>query len=144
MSQYLQFYLKHKESDIKLCAGYFCTTPARQIGSIGAFPYTDKEKVLTKDDIRLYISNIESEINTIKAYKEEEHKHKVELLDVLCKCSSKDAVESLYDKVSNSDLIIDEYIEELEDWEYRLNKINFISEIYNENKENWDLYYINC
>lgn len=144
MSQYLQFYLKHKESNIKLSAGYFCTTPARQIADIGSFPYTEDEKVLTNDCIKLYISNIESEIDSIKVCKETEHKHKQELLDILYKCNSKDATKTIYDKVCTSNILINGYTEALEDWEYRLNKIKFIFGMYDENKEDWDLYYINC
>lgn len=144
MSQYLSFYLKHKESGIQLCAGYFCTTPARQIDSIGAFPYTEKEKELTKGDIELYINNIKSEINSIKEYKEKESKHKVELVSGMYRCSSKEAAEFFYDKVFDSENLINEYTEELEDWEYRLNKITLISEMYNDNNDDWDLYYINC
>lgn len=144
MSQYLQFYLKHKESNIKFCAGYFCTTPARQIDSIGAFPYTDENKVLTKELIESYINEIKSEVDSMKKYKEENCKHKLELMDNIYKCSSKDVAECFYDKIQDIDISIKEYDEEIEDWEYRLNKIVLISEMYYDNKEDWELYYINC
>lgn len=144
MSQYLQFYLIHKESNTQLCVGYFCTTPARQIDSLGAFPYTTNKVELTEDLIKTYTDNIKAEIDSIKEYKEAEHKRRLELLDFVYKCSSKEVAESFYDKIYSSEDTITEYTEELEDWNYRLSKITFIIEAYKDNKDDWDLYYINC
>lgn len=144
MSQYLQFILKKKESDTKLCIGYFCTTPARQIANTGAFPYTETEIKLTADSTRTYIENIRSEIKSSNTFIEKLTKHRAELQETLYKCSSKEVAESLFEKIEDDEDTINGCMKDLEDWNWRLNKILNVLEIYDDNKDDWELYYINC
>lgn len=144
MSQYLNFTLKHKSSAVSLSLGYFCTTPARQMADAGAFPYTENDTQLSEDLIHSYINILKEELKGSRQFLEKYLKQKSEYQESLYKCTSKEVAEMLLDMISDIDLSLKDLQEDVEDWEWRINKISVILEIYEDNKSEWDLYYTNC
>lgn len=144
MSQYLQFTLKNKENNTKLCLGYFCTTPARQIADTGAFPYTESETALSEEQVKNYLTLIREEVSVTNNYLNKSIKERSELQESLHKCVSKEVAEMLLQRIFEAESTIAEYTEELEDWKWRVNKIINILDIYEDNKDKWNLYYTNC
>lgn len=144
MSQYLTFTLKHKLSEVSISPGYFCTTPARQIADAGAFPYTESETLLSVDLVRSYLQLLKEECKNSQQYLSEYLKRKSEYQESLYKCTSKEVAEMLLDMISDIELSLKDLQEDVDDWEWRINKISTILEMYDDNKSDWDLYYTNC
>ena len=66
------------------------------------------------------------------------------LKETAYKCISPDVVARILEKVEDLQNDWDGYLAEIEDYQYYINKIEFISDLYSENKEDWNLYYYNC
>lgn len=144
MSQYLNLYLKEKEKDTSISLGYFCTTPARQIESLGAFPYTENDTLLTQDSIKSYLSIITEERDKCRKYLEEYVQKKEEIKQNLYKCISKDVAQMFLGNIEDIEQSILELKEIINDWNWIIDKISFMSDIWEKNQENWNLYYSNC
>lgn len=143
MSQYLSFCLKKKDNT-EISLGYFCTTPARQISSVGAFPYTDEDTVLDSDTFSSYLNDIKEEKSKYEKYLADVIKKKQEIEQYVFKCTSKEVAQMYINQIEDCDYSISDYEEEIEDWNWRIDKLQFIYDVWELNKKEWDLYYCNC
>lgn len=143
MSQYLNIFLKKKEVDISVSLAEFCTTPARQISSLGAFPYTESNVLLAPTSVGSYLSTITEERDKYKKYLEEEKNRKIEIEQNIYKCTSKEVAEMFLENIEESKHYISELKETLEEWDSIINSISFAFDIWKNNREEWELYYYN-
>lgn len=144
MNQYLSLFLKRKETDIDILLVGFCTTPARELSSCGAFPYTTSKVNLDKNQVTAYLSAIIENRDKFKRLLEKIVQKKSELEQVLYKCSSKEVGNILLEKIEDSKQSILELTETIDNWNFIIDRISFAIDVWNNNKEEWELYYINC
>ncbi len=144
MSQYLTLFLKKKNTDISISLGWFSTTPARQISSLGAFPYTESDTLVTPSSAESYLSIITEERDRYKKYLEEEMHKKAEMEKSIYTCVSKEVFQVVLENIESIKQSIFELEETVDEWDWIINKITFATDVWKENKEEWDLYYHNC
>lgn len=144
MSQYLSFYLKRKNAEITLQLGYFCTTPARQISGLDAFPYTEVDTLLAPQSVKEYLSKITEERDKFRKYLEDCVKKREEIEQSLYKCVSKEVAQMFLEESASLEQSIQELKESVEDWNWILDRISFMFEVWEENKNDWNFYYSNC
>ncbi len=143
MSQYLNIFLKKKGADISVSLTEFCTTPARQISNLGAFPYTESNVLLTPVSVGSYLSTIAEERDKYKKYLEEERNKKIEIEQNIYKCTSKEVAEMFLEDIEKSKHYISELKKTLKEWDSIINSISFAFDIWKNNQEEWKLYYYN-
>lgn len=148
MSQYLNLFLKRKNSDpsVPLCVSLceFCTTPARQISGLGAFPYTESDIIVAPTSAESYLSVIIEERDRYKKYLDEEIRRKAEMEKNIYTCVSKEVFQTVLENIESIEQSISELEETVDDWDWIVNKIIFAVDVWKENKEEWNLCYHNC
>lgn len=144
MSQYLSFYLIKKNSTEKVSLGYFCTTPARQIAYIGAFPYTEEDVILDRSLFSSYLESIEKERDETQVGLSDNLKRKQEIEQNIFKCQSREVAQMFIEQIDDVNCSIKDYEETLDDWNWRISRLEFILDIWSDNEDEWNLYYNNC
>lgn len=147
MSQYLTFKLVNKTNpDIKVDLGYWCTSIARGISYNfqNIFRYTGDEDVkLDYDTLKSYIEILHDGIEDYKENLRQEQERKRENIEILLKAQSEVVVNAIREDISNNDESIVEWEDEIYTWRSVEDKLNFILDILNENKDVWELTYNN-
>ncbi len=144
MSQYLNIFLKRKNSDLSISLCEFCTTPARQISSLGAFPYTESDTLVAPTSAESYLSIITEERDRYKKYLEEEMYKKAEMEKNIYTCVSKEVFQVVLENIESIEQGISELKETVDEWGWIVDKITFATDVWKENKEEWNLCYHNC
>ena len=145
MSQRLDFILRSKtNSEIKLEAGWFSTTPARIISIESNLRYTENEISIDEDFLKEVLAELKDKLDFYVKSQASIEKKMQNLKETAYKCTSPDVVARILEKVEDLQSDWDGYLAEIEDYQYYINKIEFISDLYSENKEDWNLYYYNC
>lgn len=146
MSQYLSFDLVNKTNpDIKVDLGYWCTSIARGISwnFEGIFPFTECITKMDMDTLKSYIETLHEGIDEYRENLRKEQESKKENTELLLKAQSSAAVEAIKEDISSNDDSIAEWQDEIETWGMVENKLNFILDILEENKDEWELWYKN-
>lgn len=145
MSQQLSFILRSKaNSEIKLEAGWFSTTPARVMSRESNLIYTDNEISIDEDFLKEVLADLKDKLDSYIKSQASIEKKMQDLKETAYKCTNPDVVARILEKVEDLQNDWDGYQAEIEDYQHYINKIEFISDLYSENKENWNLYYYNC
>ena len=145
MSQRLDFILRSKaNSKIKLEVGWFSTTPARIISIESNLRYTENEISIDEDFLKEVLAELKDKLDFYVKSQASIEKKMQNLKETAYKCTSPDVVARILEKVEDLQSDWDGYLAEIEDYQYYINKIEFISDLYSENKEDWNLYYYNC
>ena len=145
MSQQLGFILRSKaNSEIKLEAGWFSTTSARVMSIESNLIYTDNEISIDEDFLKETLADLKDKLDSYTKSQASIEKKMQDLKETAYKCTSPDVVSRILEKVEDLQSDWDGYLAEIEDYQYYINKIEFISDLYSENKEDWNLYYYNC
>ena len=145
MSQQLGFILRSKtNSEIKLEAGWFSTTPARVMSRESNLRYTENEISIDEDFLKEALADLKDKLDSYIKSQASIEKKIHDLKEIAYKCTSPDVVERILEKGEDLQNDWDGYQAEIEDYQHYINKIEFISDLYSENKENWSLYYYNC
>lgn len=146
MSQYLSFELINKENPkIKVDLGYWCTSIARGIGwnFNGIFKFTETNTNLDVETLKSYIENLHDGIEEYKEHLRKAQENKKENLELLLKAQSEVAIKSIKDDISDNEDSITDWQDEIDTWGMVENKLNFILDILEENKDEWELVYKN-
>lgn len=146
MSQYLSFKLINKiNPEIKVDLGYWCTSIARGISDNfnNIFQYTEKDVNLDIEDFKSYIKELHIGIDEYKQHLHEYQEKNKKNIELLLKAQSKVVVEVIKEDIENFEISIADWQEEIDTWEMVENKLNFIFDIFNENKNEWKLVYKN-
>ena len=122
----------------------FCTTPARQISGLGAFPYTESDIIVAPTSAESYLSVIIEERDRYKKYLDEEIRRKAEMEKNIYTCVSKEVFQTVLENIESIEQSISELEETVDDWDWIVNKIIFAVDVWKENKEEWNLCYHNC
>lgn len=148
MSQYLSFELVNKANpDIKVDLGYWCTSIARGISHNfeNIFQYTGgDDAVLDIDTLKSYIDTLHSGIDEYKECLRKEHERKRENTELLLKAQTQVVVDSIRESIDMNDDSIADWEEEIDTWSSVESKLNFILDILDENKNEWELRYNNA
>lgn len=146
MSQYLSFKLINKENpSVKVDLGYWCTSIARSIGwnFNGIFKFTESNTKLDIETLTSYIDHLHEGVEEYKQNLQKEKENKKENTELLLKAQSAAAVEAIKEDISSNDDSITDWQDEIDTWSMVENKLNFILDILEENKDEWELYYKN-
>ena len=145
MSQQLGFILRSKtNSEIKLEAGWFSTTPARVMSIESNLIYTENEISIDEDFLKETLVDLKNKLDSYIKSQASIEKKMQDLKETAYKCINPDVVARILEKAEDLQNNWDGYQTEIEDYQYYVNKIEFISDLYSENKEDWNLYYYNC
>ena len=146
MSQYLSFELVNKTNpEIKIDLGYWCTSIARSIvyNFNGIFSYTNSNIKLDVDILKSYIRELHEGIEEYRKNLREIQDKKKENLELLLKAQSKVVVDAIKDDIRNNEDSIADWQDDIDTWSMVENKLNFILDILEENKDDWELVYKN-
>lgn len=147
MSQYLSFELINKANpDIKVDLGYWCTSIARGISwnFEDIFKYTGENDVtLDIDTLKSYIDTLHSGIDGYKEYLRKEQERKRENTELLIKAQTQVVVDAIREDINMNDDSIADWEEEIDTWSSVESKLNFILNVLDENKDEWELRYNN-
>lgn len=146
MSQYLSFDLVNKANpNIKVDLGYWCSSIARGIGwnFNGIFPFTECITKMDMDTLKSYIETLHEGIDGYRENLRKEQESKKENTELLLKAQSAAAVEAIKEDIRSNDDSISEWQDEIDTWNMVENKLNFILDILEENKDEWELWYRN-
>lgn len=146
MSQYLRFELINKTNPlVKVDLGYWCTSIARCIGwnFNGIFNYTEYNTKLDIETLTSYIYQLHEGVEEYKQNLQKEKENKKENTELLLKAQSAAAVEAIKEDISSNDDTIKDWQDEIDTWSMVENKLNFILNILEDNKDEWELYYRN-
>lgn len=147
MSQYLSFELVNKANpDIKVDLGYWCTSIARGISwnFEDIFRYTGENDVsLDTDILKSYIDTLHSGIDGYKESLRKEQERKRENTELLLKAQTQVVVDSIRESIDMNDDSIADWEEEIDTWSSVESKLNFILNVLDENKNEWELRYNN-
>jgi len=147
MSQYLSFELINKANpDIKVDLGYWCTSIARGISwnFEDIFKYTGENDVtLDIDTLKSYIDTLHSGIDGYKEYLRKEQERKRENTELLIKAQTQVVVDAIREDINMNDDSIADWEEEIDTWSSVESKLNFILNVLDENKNEWELRYNN-
>ena len=147
MSQYLSFELINKDNpDIKVDLGYWCTSIARGISwnFEDIFKYTGENDVtLDTDTLKSYIDTLHSGIDEYKEYLRKEQERKRENTELLVKAQTQVVVDAIRESIDMNDDSIADWEEEIDTWSSVESKLNFILNVLDENKNEWELRYNN-
>ena len=145
MSQQLGFILRSKvNSEINLEAGWFSTTPARVMSIESNLIYTDNEISIDEDFLKEALADLKDKLDFYIKSQVSIGKKMQDLKETAYKCTNPDVVSRILEKIEDLQNDWDGYQAEIEDYQHYINKIEFISDLYSENKEGWNLYYYNC
>ena len=145
MSQQLGFILRSKaNSEIKLEAGWFSTTPARVMSIESNLIYTENEISIDEDFLKETLADLKDELDSYIKGQVSIEKKMQDLKETAYKCTNPDVAAKILEKGEDLQNDWDGYQAEIEDYQHYINKIEFISDLYSENKEDWNLYYYNC
>lgn len=147
MSQYLSFELINKANpDIKVDLGYWCTSIARGISwnFEDIFKYTgDNDVTLDIDTLKSYIDTLHNGIDEYKENLRKEQERKRENIEILLKAQTQVVVDSIRESIDMNDDSIADWEEEIDTWSSVESKLNFILNVLDENKNEWELRYNN-
>ena len=146
MSQYLSFELINKKNpEIKIDLGYWCTSIARSIvyNFNGIFSYTNSNIKLDVDILKSYIGELHEGIEEYRKNLREIQDKKKENLELLLKAQSKVVVDAIKEDIRNNEDSIADWQDDIDTWSMVENKLNFILDILEENKDEWELVYKN-
>lgn len=147
MSQYLSFELINKANPgIKVDLGYWCTSIARGISwnFEDIFRYTGENDVtLDTDTLKSYIDTLHSGIDEYKENLRKEKERKRENTELLLKAQTQVVVDSIRESIDMNDDSIADWEEEIDTWSSVESKLNFILNVLDENKNEWELRYNN-
>ena len=147
MSQYLSFELINKANpDIKVDLGYWCTSIARGISwnFEDIFKYTGENDVtLDIDTLKSYIDTLHSGIDGYKEYLRKEQEKKRENTEILLKAQTQVVVDAIREDINMNEDSIADWEEEIDTWSSVESKLNFILNVLDENKNEWELRYNN-
>ena len=147
MSQYLSFELINKANpDIKVDLGYWCTSIARGISwnFEDIFKYTGENDVtLDIDTLKSYIDILHSGIDGYKDNLRKEQERKRENTELLVKAQTQVVVDAIREDINMNDDSIADWEEEIDTWSSVESKLNFILNVLDENKNEWELRYNN-
>lgn len=145
MGQQLDFILRSKaNSEIKLEAGWFSTTPARVMSIESNLIYTDNETSIDEDFLKETLTDLKDKLDSYIKSQASIEKKMQDLKETAYKCTNPDVAARILEKAEDLQNDWDGYQAEIEDYQHYINKIEFISDLYSENKEDWNLYYYNC
>lgn len=145
MGQQLGFILRSKaNSEINIEAGWFSTTPARAISTESNLIYTENEINIDEDFLKETLADLKDKLDSYTKSQASIEKKMQDLKETAYKCTNPDVVARILEKVEDLQNDWDGYQAEIEDYQHYINKIEFISDLYSENKEDWNLYYYNC
>ena len=147
MSQYLSFELINKANPhIKVDLGYWCTSIARGISwnFEDIFKYTGENDVtLDIDTLKSYIDTLHSGIDGYKEYLRKEQEKKRENTEILLKAQTQVVVDAIREDINMNEDSIADWEEEIDTWSSVESKLNFILNVLDENKNEWELRYNN-
>ena len=146
MSQYLSFELINKANpEVKVDLGYWCTSIARSIGwnFNGIFKFTECNTKLDIETLTYYIDQLHEGVEEYKQNLQKEKEIKKENTELLLKAQSAAAVEAIKEDISSNDESIADWQDEIDTWSMVENKLNFILNVLDDNKDNWELVYKN-
>lgn len=146
MSQYLSFELINKTNPlVKVDLGYWCTSIARCIewNFNGIFKFTEYNTKLDIETLTSYIYQLHEGVEEYKKNLQKEKEKKKENTELLLKAQSAAAVEAIKEDISSNDDSITDWQDEIDTWSMVENKLNFILNILEDNKDEWELYYRN-
>lgn len=146
MSQYLSFELINKTNpSVKVDLGYWCTSIARGIGwnFNGIFNFTECNTKLDIETLTSYIDQLHEGVENYKENLRKEKERKKENTELLLKAQSEAAVKAIKEDISYNDDSIADWQDDIDTWSMVENNLNFILNILEENKEEWELYYKN-
>ena len=147
MSQYLSFELINKANpDIKVDLGYWCTSIARGISwnFEDIFKYTGENDVtLDIDTLKSYIDILHSGIDGYKENLRKEQERKRENTELLLKAQTQVVVDAIRESIDMNEDSIADWEEEIDTWSSVESKLNFILNVLDENKNEWELRYNN-
>ena len=147
MSQYLSFELINKANpDIKVDLGYWRTSIARGISwnFEDIFKYTGENGVtLDIDTLKSYIDTLHSGIDGYKENLRKEQERKRENTELLVKAQTQVVVDAIRESIDMNEDSIADWEEEIDTWSSVESKLNFILNVLDENKNEWELRYNN-
>lgn len=147
MSQYLSFELINKANpDIKVDLGYWCTSIARGISwnFEDIFRYTGENDVtLDIDTLKSYIDTLHNGIEEYKKNLRKEQERKKENTEILLKAQTQVVVDAIREDINMNEDSIADWEEEIDTWSSVESKLNFILNVLDENKNEWELRYNN-
>ena len=145
MSQQLGFILRNKaNSEINIEAGWFSTTPARVMSTESNLIYTENEISIDEDFLKETLADLKDKLDPYIKSQASIEKKMQDLKETAYKCISPDVVARILEKIEDLQNDWDGYQAEIGDYQHYVNKIEFILDLYSENKEDWNLYYYNC
>ena len=147
MSQYLSFELINKANpDIKVDLGYWCTSIARGISwnFENIFKYTGENDVtLDIDTLKSYIDILHSGIDEYRENLRKEQERKRENIEILLRAETQVVLDAIREDINMNDDSIADWEEEIDTWSSVESKLNFILNVLDENKNEWELRYNN-
>ena len=147
MSQYLSFELINKANpEIKVDLGYWCTSIARGISYNfdDAFRYTGEEDVnLDIETLNRYIESVHNGVEEYREYLRKEQERKKENMELLLKAQTQVVVDAIREDINMNEDSIADWEEEIDTWSSVESKLNFILNVLDENKNEWELRYNN-
>ena len=147
MSQYLSFELINKANpEIKVDLGYWCTSIARGISYNfdDAFRYTGEEDVnLDIETLNRYIESVHNGVEEYREYLRKEQERKKENMELLLKAQTQVVVDAIKEDINDNEASIADWEEEIDTWSSVESKLNFILNVLDENKNEWELRYNN-
>ena len=147
MSQYLSFELINKANpEIKVDLGYWCTSIARGISYNfdDVFRYTGEEDVnLDIETLKRYIESVHNGVEEYREYLRKEQERKKENMELLLKAQTQVVVDAIKEDINDNEASIADWEEEIDTWSSVESKLNFILNVLDENKNEWELRYNN-
>ena len=104
-----------------------------------------REKQLNDEDfLKETLADLKDKLDSYIKSQASIEKKMQDLKETAYKCTNPDVAAKILEKGEDLQNDWDGYQAEIEDYQHYINKIEFISDLYSENKKNWNLYYYNC
>lgn len=145
MSQYLHVIARSKkDNDITLCLAWWSTSVARNEDIYEAFPYSESNVIITPEDFVRRVKVVEDALQEKRDYLDKLNSQKQELIALAQGCKETAAAKEAFDHLYDIEQSITEMRNDYDQWQNIVNTLNIVSDIYEDNKDRWELYYSNC
>lgn len=147
MSQYLSLKLVNKTNpEMSLDLGCWNTNISRQIYSNfneEVFPYSENNVRLDINTLKIYIKSLDEGIKEFKRFLYRSIKRKRENTNLLLKAETEIVIKDIKEEILECEQSIEDWREEIDKWISVWQKLNFILEVLENNKSDWELEYSN-
>lgn len=145
MSQYLHITAHHKAgNDKSICLAWWGTSIARSEDMTDAFPYTEDDRLVSFTDFGERVRTVSKAVDKKRQDINKLNNERQDLIALMQGCKESAAVDAMLERIDENEKTLDDAKNNYAEWQHILTTLEIILNIYEDNKDNWDIYYSNC